>query len=46
MEECMTNVVMAATKMAIQKVKYIFVSYDEITNINNQSWISRRHQSW
>jgi hypothetical protein len=35
----MSNVVFIITKVAIHKVNFIFVSCDEVTNINNQSWI-------
>jgi hypothetical protein len=39
MVECMSNVVFIATKVAIHKVNFIFVSCIEVTNIDNQSWI-------
>jgi hypothetical protein len=34
------NVILATTKVAIQKVSFIFVSCHEVTSIHNQSWIS------
>jgi replicative superfamily II helicase len=40
MTKCLNNVVLATTKVAIQKVSFIFVNCDEITNMDNQSWIS------
>jgi hypothetical protein len=39
MAKCMTNVVLASTKIAIQTTNYIFISCDEDTSIYNQSWI-------
>jgi uncharacterized protein YjhX (UPF0386 family) len=39
MVECMNNVVLATTKMAIQTIKCINVSCNEVTSIDNQSWI-------
>jgi hypothetical protein len=39
MVECITNVVLATTKTTIQTTNYIFVSCDEVTSIDNQSWI-------
>jgi hypothetical protein len=39
MVECMNNVVLAITKMAIQTMKFINVSCNEVTSIDNQSWI-------
>jgi hypothetical protein len=36
---CMNNVVLATTKMAIQTIKFINVSCNEVTSIDNQSWI-------
>jgi hypothetical protein len=39
MVECMNNVVLATTKMAIQIIKLINVSCNEMTSIHNQSWI-------
>jgi hypothetical protein len=39
MVECMSNVVFITTEVAIHKVNFIFVSCDEVTNIDNQSWI-------
>jgi hypothetical protein len=40
MTKCLNNVVLATTKVAIQKVSFILVNCDEITNMDNQSWIS------
>jgi hypothetical protein len=34
----MHHIITESTKVAIQKAKYIIVSCDEVTNINNQSW--------
>jgi hypothetical protein len=31
---------MESMKIVMQKAKYIVVNYDEVTNINNQSWCS------
>jgi hypothetical protein len=39
MAKCMSNVVFIATKVAIHKVNFIFVSCNEVTNIDNQSSI-------
>jgi hypothetical protein len=35
----MNNVVLVATKITIQTTNYSFIGCDEVTNINNQSWI-------
>ncbi len=40
MVETMHHIAMESMKIVIQKVKYIIVNYDEVTNINNQSWCS------
>jgi hypothetical protein len=40
MTKCLNNVVLVTTQVAIQKVSFIFASYHEITNMDNQSWIS------
>ncbi len=37
MVEMMHRIVMESMKIVIQKVEYIAINYDEITNINNQS---------
>lgn len=34
----MHHIVMQSMKIVVQKVKYIIVSYDEVTTIDNQSW--------
>ncbi len=39
MVEVMHNVVLWATKVDVQKSPFISVSYDEVTTINNQSWL-------
>jgi len=39
MAKCMSNVVFIFTKVVIHKVNFIFVSCDEVTNIDNQFWI-------
>jgi hypothetical protein len=39
MVEYMTNVVLVATKMAIQTRNHISINCNEIININNQTWI-------
>jgi hypothetical protein len=36
----MHNVVFWATKVDVQKSSFIYVSYDEFTTIDNQSWLS------
>jgi len=36
----MHNVVLWATKVNVQKSYFISVSHDEVTTINNQSWLS------
>jgi hypothetical protein len=55
MAECMNNVVLVATKIAIQTTNYNSVCFDEVTSINNQSWILvhayvvedfKGHRSW
>ncbi len=41
MVETMHHIIMESMKIiVIQKAKYIVVNYDEVTNINNQSWCS------
>ncbi len=40
MVETKHHIVMKSMKIVIQKAKYIVVNYDEVTNINNQSWCS------
>ncbi len=35
----MSNVVFISTKVVIHNVNFIFVCCDEVTNIDNQSWI-------
>ncbi len=39
MVKCINNVVLVTTNVDIQKANFIFISCNEITNINNQSWI-------
>ncbi len=36
----MNNVVLVVTKITIQTTNYIYVSCDEMTSLDNQSWIS------
>jgi len=41
--ECLkfyTIVVMQATKFVVHKINYVVLFYDEMTLINNQSWLS------
>ncbi len=38
MVKMMHHIVMQSMKIVVQKVKYIIVSYDEVTTIDNQSW--------
>jgi hypothetical protein len=40
MVETMHCIVMEFMKIVVHKVKYIVVNYDEVTNVNNQSWCS------
>jgi hypothetical protein len=40
MVETMHNVVLRTTKIVMQKSPFIYVSCDEVTTINNQSWLS------
>jgi hypothetical protein len=39
MVECMNNVVLQSTCMAMQDAQFIAVSYDKVTTINCQSWV-------
>jgi len=39
MAECMNNVVLVVTKITIQTTNYGSIGCDEVTSINNQSWI-------
>jgi len=39
MVEVMHNVVLWATKVDVQKFPFIFVNCDEVTTIDNQSWL-------
>ncbi len=34
----MHRIVMQSMKIVVQKAKYIIISYDEVTTIDNQSW--------
>jgi hypothetical protein len=38
MAKTMHHIIMESTKVAIQKIKYIIVSCDEVTIIDHQSW--------
>jgi len=40
MAKIIHHIIMESMKVVIQKVKYIIVSYDEVTTIDNQSWCS------
>jgi hypothetical protein len=40
MVKVMHNVVLWATKVDVQKSPFIFVSCDEVTTIDDQSWLS------
>jgi hypothetical protein len=39
MVECMNNVVLQSTRMAMQDAQFVVVSCDKVTNINCQSWV-------
>jgi hypothetical protein len=38
MAESMHKIVIESIKVVVQKAKYLAISYDEVTTINNQSW--------
>ncbi len=40
MVEFMHQMVMKVTRDVIQATQYISLSYDEVSTINNQSWLS------
>jgi hypothetical protein len=40
MANCMQNMVLATTKHVVQKTNFFPLNYEEVTTINNYSWIS------
>jgi hypothetical protein len=40
MVEAMHNIVLQAIKECVQKTKFISLNCDEVTTIDNQSWLS------
>jgi hypothetical protein len=40
MVEFMHQVVMSATRTTIQATHYVVLSYDEVSTVDNQSWLS------